>query len=185
MLDKIKQFVDKSFRQINRSRSLKHFDRTVYWTKKIKPDADEPILIAAYAHDISRAFNEELTIEKSKNRDLTDSRILRKHQDESARIVVDFLRKENYDENLIKRIDNMVRHHEEGGDEESDLIKDVDTLSFLEVNAPRLIKTLVKVLGKEKIRRKIDYMYNRISSAKAKSFAEPYHEKAIKLLDAV
>ena len=185
MLDKIKQFVDKSFRQINRSRSLKHFDRTVYWTKKIRPDADEPILIAAYAHDVSRAFNEEFTVEKSKNRDLTDPRVLRKHQDESACIIVDFLRKENYDENLIKRIENMVRHHEEGGDEESDLVKDADSLSFLEVNAPRLIKTLAKVFGKEKIRRKIDYMYDRISSAKAKSFAKPYYEKAIKLLDAV
>ncbi len=164
---------------------MKHFDRTVYWTKKIRPDADEPILIAAYAHDVSRAFNEEFTVEKSKNRDLTDPRVLRKHQDESACIIVDFLRKENYDENLIKRIENMVRHHEEGGDEESDLVKDADSLSFLEVNAPRLIKTLAKVFGKEKIRRKIDYMYDRISSAKAKSFAKPYYEKAIKLLDAV
>jgi len=185
MLNKIKQFIDKSFRQINRSKSLKHFDRTVYWTKKIRPDADEPILIAAYAHDVSRAFNEEFTIEKSKNRDLTDPRVSRKHQDESARIVVDFLRKGNYDKSLTKRIENMVRHHEEGGDEESDLIKDADSLSFLEVNAPRHIKTLAKTLGKGKMRRKIDYMYNRISSTKAKSFAKSYYERAIKLLNSI
>lgn len=185
MLSKIKQFVDESFNQINRSRSLKHFDRTVYWVKKIKPDTDEPILIAAYAHDISRAFSKEFRIEGIKNKDLTDPRILRKHQDESARIVVDFLRKENYDENLIKRVDNMVRHHEDGGDEESDLIKDADTLSFLEVNAPRHINTLVKAFGKENMRKKIDYMYNRISSTKTKSFAKSYYKKAIKLLNAV
>jgi len=185
MLNKIKQFVNKSFRQINRSRSLKHFDRTVYWVKKIRPDADEPTLIAAYAHDISRAFNKELTIEGSKNKNLTDPRILRKHQDESAHIVVDFLIKENYDGNLIERVDNMVRHHEDGGNGESDLIKDADTLSFLEVNAPRHIKTLVKVLGKRKMKRKIDYMYNRISSTKAKLFAKPYYERAVELLNSV
>ena len=37
----------------------KHFDRTLYWVLKLKPDADEAFQIAAYSHDIRRAFDRE------------------------------------------------------------------------------------------------------------------------------
>ena len=182
MLNKVKQFVKESFEQSVSGKSLKHFDRTVYWTKKLKLDVDEPILIAAYAHDISRAFRLKTTEERFKNIELNDPDILKKHQEESAHIVGDFLRKEDYDENSIKRVENMIRHHEEGGDEESDLIKHADSISYLEINAPKHIERLVKPLGKGKVRRKIEYMYNRISSPKVRSIAKPYYEKAIKQL---
>ncbi len=181
MIDKVKQFVKQSFKQTGHGENFDHFERTLYWAKRIKPDADEVILIAAYAHDIARAFRKSDTKETFKNADFDDPKILTEHQSEGARIIGEFLQKENYDKNSIKRIKNMVRHHEEGGDEESDLIKDADTISYLENNAKKHME-MIPILGKEKIKRKIDWMYDRISSEEAKLFAKPFYENVIKQL---
>jgi hypothetical protein len=182
MLHKVKKFVKQSFKQSGRNENFKHFDRTVYWVRRIKPDVDEAIIIAAYAHDIARAFRKGDSKETFKNVEFDDPKILSEHQNEGAHIIGDFLQKENYDEQLINRIRNMVAHHEEGGDEESNLIKDADTISYLENNAERHIQ-LIPVLGKDKIKRKIDWMYDRLSFDKAKLFAKPFYEKVLKLLD--
>ncbi len=181
MLEKAKKFVNESFKQCVSGKSTKHFERTVYWVKQLKTDADEPILIAAYSHDIARAFRKKSSIELFGKKEMNDKEILKKHQEEGAKIVVGFLKKEGYDEKSIKRVSDMIRHHEEGGDEESNLVKDADSISYLEINAPKHIK-LVKILGKDKIKRKIDWMYNRISSKKAKLLAKPYYEKVVSLL---
>jgi len=178
MLEQVKQFIQYSFNQRIHEKSTKHFDRTVYWLKQIKPDADEAMLIAAYAHDAARAFSEKDTEEIFKEKEFTDQTILTEHQVTGARIVAGFLRKECYDEESIKRVYRMIRHHEEGGDEESNVIMDADSISYLEINAVRHI-ALVNSLGKDKIKRKIDWMYKRISSHKAKIVAEPFYKKAI------
>ena len=105
------------------------------------------------------------------------------YQEEGARIITKFLMEKNYDSKAIDRVYNMVRHHEEGGDPESDFIKDADSLSYFEVNAEKHIKKLAPILGKDKIRRKFYFMYNRISSLKAKEIAKPMYDKAIASLD--
>lgn len=179
MFNKVRQFVNESFKQSGHGENLDHFKRTVYWVKKIKPDVDEPTLIAAYAHDIARAFRRANTKEMFKDKEFDDPEILEEHQKEGARIIGEFLRKENYDKNSIKRIENMVRRHEVGGDEESNLIQAADTISYFENNVEKHIQ-LIPVLGEDKIKRKIDFMYNRISPGKAKEFARPYYEKIIK-----
>jgi len=181
MLDKVKQFVNESFGKGVNEKGSEHFEQTIYWAQQLKPDADEPILIAAYAHDIARAFRKENSEETFKNRELDDPEILKEHQEEGARIMADFLRKEGYDEGSIKRVYDMIRRHEEGGDEESDLIKDADSISYLEINAVKHIKWIDN-LGKDKIKNKIDWMYNRISSDKAKELANPLYEKVLSLI---
>jgi len=178
MLDKIKQFVSESFGRGINEKGMKHFERTIYWVKQLKPNADEPILIAAYAHDIARAFRKKNSEETFKDKEFNDSGILKEHQEEGAQIITEFLKREDYNENLINRVYNMIRYHEEGGDEESNLIKDADSISYLEINAIKHIK-LVYIFGKDKIKNKIDWMYNRISSQKAKLLAGSYYKKAI------
>jgi len=182
MLDKIKQFVNKSFGKDVNEKGVKHFERTVYWIKQLKSDADEPILIAGYAHDIARAFRDTGTTETFKNKEFNDLEILRDHQEEGAKIISEFLENEEYNKEFINRIYNMIRYHEEGGNEEANLIKDADSISYLENNAVKHIK-LVGELGKDRIRNKIDWMYKRISSEKAKLLAEPYYKEAINLLN--
>ena len=71
---------------------------------------------------------------------------------------------------------------EEGGNEEADLIKDADSISYLENNAIKHIKLIGK-LSKDRIKNKVDWMYNRISSKKAKSLAEPFYKEAMDLLN--
>ncbi len=178
MLEQIKQFIQYSFSQGVHEKCTNHFERTLYWAKQIEPDADEAVLIAAYAHDAARAFCTKDTSETFKDNEFNDHKILREHQCTGARIVADFLRKECYDEEAIQRVYHMIRHHEEGGEEESNMVMDADSISYLEVNAIKHI-ALINHLGKDKIKRKIEWMYSRISSHKAKEFAGPFYRKAI------
>lgn len=177
MLEKVKQFVDESF-----GKKLEHFERTVFWLLKLKQDADEPMQIAAYAHDIERAFHPDIEPEKFyKNIELNDKNYLTEHQEKGAEIITNFLKENNYPEEEIKRVKEMVRSHEFGGIGEANLIKDADSISYFEVNALKHLEKF-KSLGKDKIQRKFDFMYNRITSKEAKKFAEPFYNKVLELL---
>lgn len=182
MLDKARHFVDKSFKLKDVNKNTEHFERTVFWVKKLKPDADESILIAVYSHDIGRAFSVE---DRGfwENKELNDADYLEQHQKASAKILCEFLKKEGYDKSEIKRVKYMVRHHEVGGDFESNLIKDADSISYFEVNAPRHVKKFGKMFGKRKTKVKFDFMFNRISCDEAKKIAEPMYKKNIKMLE--
>jgi len=105
------------------------------------------------------------------------------HQEEGAKIISEFLRDNEYDEDGIQRVYKMVNHHEEGGDEESDLIKDADSLSYFETNAMKHAQEMPKKLGERKVRRKIEWMYSRITSDKAKEIAKQSYEAALRLLE--
>ena len=170
----VKLFVDKSF-----DNSSKHFERTVYWLRQLKPDADEAMQIAAYAHDVERAFD-RATIDFWKTHQLNDPDYLKKHQEEGSKIMTDFLKKNNYPDKDIKRIAEMIRLHEVGGTKEADLIKDADSISYFEVNAPKHIEKFGKPLGKEKLLTKYNFMYNRITSRKAKEICKEWYTKLIR-----
>ncbi len=182
MLEKVKQFVKESYEKSATGRSVDHFEETLNWVKKLKPDADEPMLIAAYAHDIARGFRKTNTQDTFKDKEFNDPEILREHQDEGARIISEFLRENGYNEENIKRVANMVGHHEEGGDEESDLIKDADSLSYFDTNAIKHAG-LIEKLGKDRVKNKIKWMFDRISSPEAKELAMPNYEKVMEMLD--
>jgi len=182
MLEQVVGYVNDSFGQSVSGKSVEHFERTLYWLRQLHPEADEPMQISAYSHDIARAFRKQGTTETFKDKELNDPEVLREHQEEGARIMWRFLVHQEYDQLLAERVYRMIDHHEVGGDSESDLIKDADSLSYLEVNAPKHIK-LISKLGEGKIRRKIDWMYERITSEQARELAEPFYRKAIDLFD--
>lgn len=184
MLEKVKQFVNDSFASgVNFSPTqLAHFEGASHWIKVLFPDADESMLIAAYAHDIGRAFRLTDSVETFKHREFNDPEYLKEHQENSAQIIVAFLRKNDYPEDKIGIIENMVKHHEEGGDDNSNLLMDADSLSFLENNVSHFVNQIAKQ-GKEKIQNKISWMYNRISAEKAKELAKPYYDKALEMLE--
>ena len=92
-------------------------------------------------------------------------------------------KEKDYDEENIRRVQNMVRYHEEGGDEESDVIKDADSLSYFDTNAAKHAQKFASIIGKEKVRRKIDWMFDRITSEKAKEIARPKYEEVLRLLE--
>lgn len=177
MLEEVKQFVDECFEG-----KKAHFERTVYWLKQLKPDADEAMQIAAYAHDIERAFSRQ-PMEFWKDRELNDPEHLKEHQEKGARRISGFLRKRGYPEDNIRRVAEMVRLHETGGTPEADLIKDADSISYFEVNAPKHVEKFGKPLGKAKVRAKYGFMFSRITSPKARKIAEPLYRKAVDMLE--
>jgi len=175
MLEKVKQFVDKSFE----GKGMTHFERTVYWVKQLKPEADETMLVAAYAHDIERAFS----IAKREPQKFGSGDILEIHQIEGGKIMYDFLTKNGADEEFARRVKELIGKHEEGGTEDQNIIKDADSISYFENNAPKHIKLTEKGYTKEEIKRKFDWMFDRISSERAKQIAEPMYKRAIQLLE--
>jgi hypothetical protein len=178
LFKKTREFIDKSFR--NEAQML-HFDRTVHWLKVLKPDADEASLIAAIGHDIERAFRKNDPFE-NKSKKFTDENHLKNHQETGAKILEKFLKEQGADLNTIKKVKHLVSNHEIGGDVDQNLLKDADSLSFLENNADIFLKRLEK-LGYSKVKEKFDWMYFRITQPKAKKIGKPFYKKIIKKLD--
>ncbi len=180
--DKTRQFVKKSFD--NNKTQMRHFGRTVYWMRKLNPKADEASLIAAMAHDIERAFRTKEQHGKRAIEGYDHPAFFRPHEEKGAEIMADFLKKEGADEKMIAKVKMLISRHEEGGNEEQNLLKDADSISFLEDNIPLFLEKAQKE-GNEKIRAKFEWMFNRITSEKAKKIARPWYEKAMKELEKV
>ena len=92
--------------------------------------------------------------------------------------IYNLLLKNGAEKDVVRRAKMLVSRHEEGGNEEQDLLKDADSISFLETNVAHFIG-MIPLLGYDKVRVKFDYMYNRITSEKAKEIALPMYENAI------
>ena len=177
LFNKIRNFVNESFKK-NEDQML-HFDRTVHWLKKLKPNATEDFLIAAIGHDIERAFRVN---EPFKRAGFRDEEFLKNHMKKGAEILGKFLKEEGADDITIKKVKHLVSGHELGGDEDQNLLKDADSLSFVENNA-QIFLSKFDELGYEKIKEKFDWMYERISSPKAKELAKPFYNDMMSKLN--
>ena len=137
---------------------LKHSELVLKWVLKLKPDTDEAIKIAALSHDIDRA------ITKITEKDLKDyskiNEFKKEHSIRSARFVSEILKKHNYSHEIIEKVKHLVENHEFGGDEESDILMDADSLAYFDYNIPSYLKRN----GKDRAREKIRFMYKRLSS---------------------
>lgn len=180
LYNQVVEFVDQSF-----GKKKSHYPQTLYWLLKLKPDADEAMKVAAYSHDIQRAFIHKSSIEQaSENNDgFKNKEFLTIHQQDGAKIIAKFLKQQHADAKLIKKVKHLVSKHEVGGDEAQNILKDADSLSFFETNAPRFATEYVKTLGKDKIKQKLNWMFERITSEQAKNWAKPMYEKALVMLN--
>ncbi len=168
---KVEQFVKESFEKAGKPQSFPHLERTTYWIKKLKPNADEALLIAGVAHDVERAVYGNWV------KGSLDKKILQKHMDQSAQVITEFLKKENVGEKTITRIKMLVANHEFGGNDDQNLLKDADSISFLENNTGHFINN--PDLDKISVKNKFDHIYNRISSDQARQIAKPMYDEAI------
>lgn len=172
MLDKVRQFVVESFGKEN-----PHLARTLYWIRELRPDASEELLIAALSHDIERAFNPEAKDKKTFN----TIEEMSHHQTEGGRIMFEFLINEGYPETGAAKVQELISRHEVGGDDEQNLLKDADSISWLEVSAPKHIGK--RLFSKDELERKVAAMFVRISSSEAKKLAQPFYKRAVKMLE--
>jgi len=110
-----------------------HARNTLEWLLKLKSDADVALQIAALGHDIERAMEER----KVRRENFSDYEEFKKaHALNSARILKEIMEECGVDEDLINDVVDLVKKHEWGGDERSDLLMYADALSFFEVNLP-------------------------------------------------
>ncbi len=163
---------------------LKHFTRTAYWVKRLKPSADEAFLIAAVSHDIERAFRDpDYSAIKDSNKGFKDENHIIHHQNKGAEIMDGFLKKEGASEQIVNRVKMLISKHEIGGNKDQNILKDADSISFFENNIDYFIKEQIARTSKQKVKEKFDYMFERITIKKAKEIAHPWYKKALKKLD--
>jgi len=179
LYNKVEKFVIDAFTKTRHEEQIIHFKKTAYWVKKLEPKSDEALLISAIAHDIERGFRSKETLKKHS---YTDHKFLRPHEEEGAEIISKFLKKQGATKELIERVRMLVSRHEEGGNKYQNLLKDADSISFFENNLDIFFRK-AKEEGKDKIKQKFDWMYNRITSEKAKKIVKKQYQKAIKDLD--
>ena len=187
LFDKVEQFVKESFIKAGKNHQIKHFERTVYWVKQLNSKADEALIISAMAHDIERASRTKEQNQKKDDLGLTHPEFFRPHEERGAEIIASFLKREGANQKMIERVKMLVSKHEEGGNEDQNLLKDADSISFFENNLPHFlgVEKIADVGGKERTKAKIDWMYVRITSEKAKQIVKPWYDKAIKELEAI
>jgi len=176
---KVERFIENAFGKDE----ARHLKRTVYWLKKLYPNANEAMLIAAVSHDIERAFRKG-DIENAKNSKMgfLDKKHLESHQKKGASILAAFLNSEGVDKKFADKVKMLIEKHETGGSFDQNLLKDADSISFFENNVKYFIEEKAGEVGRKKVKEKFDWMFNRISSRKAKEIARPWYAKALEKL---
>jgi hypothetical protein len=79
--NKTKDFMITSFEQAGKGSKINHHLRTSALVQVLKPDASMPLLTAAVAHDIEKAFRMPDALKVKESSGLTDSKFLRIHEE--------------------------------------------------------------------------------------------------------
>ncbi|MFA6088254.1 MAG: DUF4202 family protein [Candidatus Woesearchaeota archaeon] len=149
---------------------ISHSKTTLEWLLKLKPYADEALQIAALSHDIERGRREKSNkteAEKIKDYD----KIKEEHSKRSSKIISELLFKYEFDEKFIKKVKHLVLNHEVGGDEETNILMDADSLSFFQSNLEYYFEKHESESNMTYF--KIKYMFDRMSE-KSKKLARQF-----------
>jgi hypothetical protein len=143
----------------------RHLLRTEAWLVELEPDAGEGLRLAAVLHDIERAFPDPGAGWESA-RDWDSPAYNRWHQDRCADIAVRWLRDQRAGDELVWKVDALIRVHEEGGWREADLLQAADSLSFLETMVP-LVAGWPRERADGKLRNAVDRIAPDLERARA------------------
>ena len=111
----------------------RHADNTLAWLLRLEPDANEALQLAALAHDIDRAVEEQ----KIRGEDYADYDVFKAaHARHGMEILRPLLTACGVEPGIVDEACRLVEVHEVGGDQSADLLKDADSISFFEVNLP-------------------------------------------------
>lgn len=161
---KTEKFVIDSFIKIGKEQEVKHLLRTVYWIRKLNKlvynrTADKALIISAVAHDIERAYRKD-DVKKIISSGFLSKEFLRLHEKRGAEIIAGFLKTQKANQRLIDNVKQLVSKHEEGGNEDQNLLKDADSLSFFECNVNKFLGK-AETKGKEYVKEKFEWMYTK------------------------
>ena len=107
----------------------RHAENTLKWLFRLEPKVDQALQIAALAHDIDRAVETG----KVRRADFNDYNTFKAaHARSGAAILRAILDKCGVTESVADEACRLVELHEAGGDPRSDLLKDADSISFID-----------------------------------------------------
>lgn len=163
--------------------NAEHLVRTRDWLLELDPGAAEAARLAAVTHDMERHFPggpvEDLSQEPEENGEYR-----RLHSERSAEIVGDWLVRESAPDALEHEVQRLILAHETGGAPDEDLVQAADSLSFLEVNAPVMVRWFTSGrCGRERSKAQLRWMLERIRVPRARELAEPLYEEAVAVVD--
>jgi len=152
-----------------------HAKNVKKWVLKFRPNADWTLQIAAFAHDIERALPQRKVI-RSKFSDYNEFK--NAHALNSAKIVQEILDKYPLSSEVKNKILCLIKNHELGQNEDSDLVilKDADSLSFFEVN----LLAYAERNDESEILSRMMWGYKRLSS-RARQIVKEFHYENEKL----
>jgi hypothetical protein len=163
--------------------AARHLIRTRDWVLTLEPAAGEHIRIAALVHDVERRVPGG-PVPDVGHRGWDDPAYVAAHSDRSATIADAWLAHNAACEQLRASVARLIRAHETGGWPEADLLQAADSLSFLEVQAHRVIAWVAEGrCGISDARAKLDSMRDRISHPAARVHARPLHARAVAALE--
>lgn len=145
-----------------------HAENTLHWLLRLAPTADAALQLAALAHDIERARPDRLRREAFPNYDA----FKQAHADQGAEIADRLLAKAGVSADIRARVASLIRRHETGGDPDSDLLKDADSLSYFDHNLPRYYARE----GYAETLRRARWGYGRLSVRARRAYAQIRHE---------
>lgn len=110
-----------------------HSVNTLEWVLKLDPEADATLMIAALGHDIERSFEDKrIHAEDFDNYE----EYKQAHALNSAQLLSQIMEECGIGQETVDETARLVAHHEMGGDEREELLKNADILSFFHVCLP-------------------------------------------------
>ncbi len=110
-----------------------HSVNTLEWVLRLRPDADDALQIAALGHDIERACEDRRVSAKGYE---TFEQFKEAHALSSAQVMTEIMEDFGLDQAFTDDVARLVAHHESGGNEREEILKNADTLSFFQVCLP-------------------------------------------------
>ena len=177
--EQIKEEIEKIITNYDK-RDLTHAQGTLSWLLKIKPDADEVTQIAAFAHDIERCYRKDKGAPTYLITEEFDNylRYKKLHEETGADIVRRIFERYGESSDDVKRVVFLISNHE-NGQGESVYVCDADSLSYLTDN----FDGYLKIHGPVRARKKLDWMFDRMSE-KGKKLGLEFYNKALEKIKA-
>jgi hypothetical protein len=164
-------------------RDARHLVRTRDWLLTLEPDAGPALRLAALTHDAERMIPGGPTVDPART-EPDDAAYLTAHANRSADVVATWLTRQHAAPALVEEVAELIRRHEVGGGHAADLVQAADSLSFLETKQALMLGWLAD--GRcdlARARRQPQWMFDRITGARARALARPLLEQTLATLE--
>ncbi|MBD3366372.1 DUF4202 family protein [candidate division WWE3 bacterium] len=180
MSEKIQKLENKLTEIMSRWGGLDHGQETREWLLKIDPQSPWQLQIAAFAHDIETAipYIEGMTPKRFSREDCENyDEYKGRHAKRSAQVIEHIMTTYNFPKEDIKKVCNAIEKREVGGDTDSDLVRDADSIRWFDKKGhPKYIENY----GIDAAKEKALWMYERATKKTRELIDSLPYDKRIK-----